>query len=124
MDLLFSFTTAGLAYDVVGVSLLGWAFFSKTVKAMAEESKSGWDSNSRVLHSLARSRTDSIMGTLLLAWGFTLQWCGSLDMRNEEVVAWLWGLLLVGVLIYLVWLRQWLIGRQISQGESILRKDP
>ena len=67
LDQIFSFTAIGLAYDGVGIAVLGFAFFSRSIPAMMIESGTYWGGNDALLESLVRSRTDGVTGTARLA---------------------------------------------------------
>ena len=83
MEHLFQLSTIGLAYDGVGVAILGFAFFSKSLDAQIVESGTYYGGNDAVLRSLIQSQTDGVVGTILLLTGFMLQLLASVGVRCE-----------------------------------------
>jgi len=116
---LFTLTAVGLAYDGIGVTILGFAFFSKSIKSMMIESGTYWGGNNALLESLVHARTDGVTGTALLVIGFILQWLGSLGIVYEFAGKILLGILVFGVLLYIIFLRKKLISFQIAKGVAM-----
>lgn len=84
IDLLLTLVAVGLFYDVAGVTALGFAFFSKSNKALQAESETRINYNSDLMKSLVTSRTDGVLGSSLLILGFTLQLLGFLQVQSKE----------------------------------------
>lgn len=72
-------TTLGLMYDLVGVLLIGWAFFGKTPPYYATL-------DTMIIDSPTNATLDGRVGTVLLAIGFLLQTAGSFDWCWTPVV--------------------------------------
>ena len=120
---LFQLGTVGLIYDGLGIVVLGYAFFSKTIKEMMVESGTYYNGNNALLQSLIHTRTDGVTGTVLLLIGFLLQLFGSLGIR----CAWL-GETLVFILAaisfaYALFLRKKIISIQVSKGIVLRQKE-
>ena len=119
MDNVFTFTAVGLAFDGIGVAILGYAFFSKSVAAMMVESGSYYGGNDALLYSLIQSRTDGVAGTALLIAGFILQWFGFIGIASVVVGQLLLAVLVILLLLYSIFLRNRLISIQVSRGERL-----
>lgn len=122
MEELLTLTAVGLAYDGIGVTILGFAFFSKSIKSMMVESGTYWGGNNALLESLVHARTDGVTGTTLLVVGFILQWLGSIGVACESAGKVLLIILFVSIILYIIYLRKKLISLQVSKGEAMRRK--
>lgn len=122
MDKAFTFTAVGLAYDVFGIVILGYAFFSKSVEAMMVESGSYYGGNDALLRSLIESRTDGAAGTLLLVAGFIFQFLGSLGSASEVTGKALLIVLAFTIALYFVFLRNWFVSSQVSRGQALRKQ--
>lgn len=119
IDHLFQVGSVGLLYDGVGVAILGFAFFSKSIKEMMVESGTYWGGNDALLQSLVHTRTDGITGTAFLLIGFLLQWLGSFGIRWEFLGEALLIVLVVASLSYVLLFRKQLISLQMSRGVAL-----
>lgn len=116
VDHLFQISSVGLLYDGVGVTILGFAFFSKSIKEMMVESGTYYGGNNALLQSLIHTRTDGITGTILLLIGFFLQWFGSLGVHYEFLGEILFIVLVAVLFCYVLFIRKALISLQMSKG--------
>jgi len=121
MEKLLSLASVGLAYDGIGVTILGFAFFSKSIKSMMIESGTYWGGNNALLESLIQARTDGVTGTSFLVAGFFLQWLGSLGVANKPTGITLLFILVFIILLYVSFLRDKLISMQVAKGEAMRR---
>lgn len=101
-----SFVACGLAFDVVGIVLLGAAFFFKTKKSIRQEAGTYWDANPYLLKSIIASKFDGMAGTLYLFVGFTFQFLGASEFHNEKFVFWAYIVGLVALMFYLYFARK------------------
>ena len=108
-------------YDGIGVAIIGYAFFSKSVETITEESSTYWNANSSLLRSIVQARTDGVTGTILLFTGFVLQWLGSMGIQCEFASQILLGVLAVAILVYFIGLRTYFIGKQVAKAQDILK---
>lgn len=113
-------TPCGLIFDASGVLLLGFAFFLKTNESMIEESGTTWDSKAYV--TVASGKCDGIFGSALLFLGFLYQMFGysGLDSRNIVVVSYF--ALIVFLLVYFAFLREWLTKKWVADIEAKFRE--
>ena len=118
---IFLLNSVGLVYDGFGVAILGYAFFSKTVAVMVEESSTYHGANDYLLRSLIHSRTDGVTGTIFLVTGFLLQWLGSLGIRCILASQILLAVLAVALLSNFLFLRKFCIEKQVSVANDKLK---
>lgn len=104
------------------MAVLGYAFFSRTLKSLETESATFYGGNNALLESLIQSRTDGISGTFLLVVGFVLQWFGAVGVEQWCIAVMLYTVLTMLLLIYFCGGRRVLIERQ-SQRAIRLRNE-
>lgn len=120
---IFTLSACGLAFDGFGVAVLGYAFFSRTLKSLETESGTYWGGNNALLESLIQSRTDGISGTLLLVVGFVLQWFGAVGAEEWLVAAILYAVLALLLLGYFCGGRKALVERQLQTAIRLRNED-
>ena len=81
----------GLAYDIAGVVVLGWALAFAPDKALKAQAGTYLDLNSALLAALVEQRTDAKFGVFLLAFGFVLQFTGAADLNYPPIIDWILG---------------------------------
>lgn len=121
MENLYTLSSVGLAYDGVGVAIIGLAFFSKTIRRMLEEAGTLYGGNNALLESLIQSRTDGVTGTVLLVGGFFLQWLGvwSVNVTSEILGKYLLAALAIWVILYFSYLRKTIIAKQLEKASKL-----
>lgn len=119
IEQLIQLGSVGLIYDGVGVVVLGFAFFLKSVKEMMVESGAYWDGNDALLQSLIHQRTDGVVGTSLLLVGFLLQLLGTLGMQCKLAGELLLVFLAAGCVAYVLYLRKKLIAIQVARSTAL-----
>lgn len=122
MEHLFQLSTIGLTYDGVGVAILGFAFFSKSLDALIVESGTYYGGNNAALESLIQSQTDGVTGTILLLTGFILQLLASIGVRCELAGQLLAVFLLVAGIGYFLFLRRTIVGRRFQKAKQLRQK--
>lgn len=121
-DHLFKVGSIALLYDGLGVAVLGFAFFSKSIKEMMVESGTYYGGNDALLQSLVHTRTDGVTGTVLLLIGFFLQLFGSFGILFEFLGETLFVVLIVFFLSYVIFLRKKLISVQMAKGIALRKQ--
>ncbi len=111
--------SVGLVFDGVGVVILGFAFFTRSVKAMAVESGTFYDGNDALIKSLIESRTDGIAGTLVLLLGFVLQLLSAIGVECVVAAKVLLVSLVGLMLIYCFLIRSRLVNKQLQAGKKM-----
>ena len=119
MNNLFTFAAVGLAFDGIGVAILGYSFFAKSIRNLKDESDPHWDSNRDLLASLIQARTDGISGTSLLFTGFILQWFGTLGFASDIAGNIFFVGLFMFLSLYFGFLRKRLISIQVAKSETL-----
>ena len=114
------FTPCGLILDVCGVLLLGFAFFLKTTDSMIEESGTTWDSKAYI--TVVAGKCDGIFGTALLFLGFVYQALGYAGVESRNTVLFTYSALLVFLLVYVGFLRKWLVKKWVGDIEARFRE--
>ena len=116
MEDIFQLNSVGLLYDGFGVVILGYAFFSKTIKEMMVESGTYYGGNNALLNSLIHTRTDGVTGTTFLVVGFILQWTASVGIQCIVAGQILLAFLLASLIAYALLIRKYLIKKQTAKG--------
>jgi hypothetical protein len=122
IDELFRLNSVGLIYDGVGVVILGFAFFTKSVKAMTVESGTYYGGNDALLKSLIQSRTDGMVGTLVLFLGFLFQFLGAVGVECVTVAKGFMVGLLVMLIGYVFFIRKRFVDSQFSSGKKLMQE--
>ena len=112
----------GLTYDVVGVLILGHAFFGKSLEAILIESGTYWGGNDALMKSLIETKVDGIAGTTMLLVGFFLQLISYLHVDNKLASSILWGALLILVAGYFLGGRRRIVTAQLSRAAALRKK--
>ena len=106
MGKLYNFTAIGLTYDVVGVAILGFAFFSTPISAIFLNSRHFHGGNNGVLNAGIEIKTDGITGTAILFIGFVFQFLGAAACSSEIISQLFLLFLLIFLISYFVFLRK------------------
>jgi len=99
----------------MGVAILGFAFFSKSLSALIVESGSYWGGNNALLESLIQSQADGVAGTFLLLVGFVLQFLGSLGIQCEIAAQLSWSVLAILLVAYVTIVRRRLVAGRLRR---------
>lgn len=114
--------SVGLAYDGVGVAVLGYAFFRTGVSSLYLNSVTFWGGNRGVLEASVAGRTDGVTGTALLVVGFVLQWLGVNDVYRTFVGGALVVLLATFLVGYVLIMRRSAINYQLRKADEFAAK--
>ncbi|MBI3916891.1 MAG: hypothetical protein HY322_07780 [Betaproteobacteria bacterium] len=106
MNNLLDLNSVGLVYDGIGVSILGYAFFSTKISAFFLNSQTFYGGNAGVLEAGIETRTDGITGTALLIVGFVLQWLGANNYKWDAAGLFLLGFLALFLLCYFLFFKK------------------
>jgi len=126
MEHLFQLNAIGLVYDGVGVAILGFAFFSKSLDALLKESNAYYGGNAHLQKSLIQSQVDGITGTIFLFLGFILQFLGSVGVRCDLAGQILVVCLIVAAICYFPFLRPKISERRCKKANELrkLKESP
>lgn len=110
-------TVIGLAYDAAGVVVIGFAFFSAKVSALFLNSQTFYGGNPDILVSGIKTRTDGIVGTVLLVLGFVLQILGTYNAQVPYMTSLALIVLVLFLVCYWAFLRKRLVAHQQKLAE-------
>ena len=119
MEQIFQLGSVGLVYDVLGVTIFGIAFFTKSLDALIVESGTYYGGNNAALESLIQSQTDGVTGTIILFVGFLLQFLGSVGLHCELAGKILAVILVVMCVSYFGFLRKRMVGYRFQKAKQL-----
>jgi hypothetical protein len=97
----------GLLFDGIGVFILGIPMFFNAKRGIYEESSTYYSFNEAQVQSLSRSRIDISVGSVVLIFGFVLQFLAALKVILPIwVIVPGWIIALIFPVIFYCWLRQ------------------
>jgi hypothetical protein len=100
MEALLTFSAVGLAYDGVGVTILGLASLLERPRDTLKQSQNYWEGNDPLLQRLVTSKYDITAGSIMLLIGFLLQLVASLKVETNTTLLMI---LLLGLCILPPW---------------------
>ena len=106
----------GLAYDVVGIAVLGIPAVRRMSTEIAAQVGTSWNYNSELAKGLSDARVDTVFGSCLLIIGFIIQAAGVWGFQGT----WICGVLLLGLLVLLIVL--WVRGGRRFVSERLLER--
>jgi len=103
IEKLLTLNAIGLAYDIVGVLILGLTLALTRSVTLFDQSGTYWDANPNLFYALILQRHDARVGLAFLIFGFSAQFLTAIGIIvNREVAIALYAVIPILLGVYLV----------------------